>query len=351
MTHDAVEDNQWSDATAIFYFKHFLTKDAATWFKLSVRPAIRDDWTWQDLFTKFEENYLGRAEENRIRAILRGLIMTREDRANNFIPKVRQYLLLLCPDMPEKEQVDRIAEKLRGEFAPMISDKEPQTIDELTQCCRKVEAAKDIQRAIVQTTNQQERQLNSHKSKPAARRYTNITNSQQGVTIKTCHRCGRRTHLKSFCIPKTRIAGSRLIHTHLSKKNKNATRPKAVSVVIDAGEDEEEEDEVNVESLVAVIDSGSALLRQELICNKVPVNALVDTGSKHTIISEKLAAENQWSISSGSKSLIGANGKSLHVCGYIRMDIELTLGYTKKTKKHKVILPRGLHGSMLMGTD
>lgn len=37
---DAIEDNLWNDATAIYYFKHFLVGHASDWFKLAVRPLI-----------------------------------------------------------------------------------------------------------------------------------------------------------------------------------------------------------------------------------------------------------------------------------------------------------------------
>lgn len=102
---------------------------------------------------KFEENYLGIAEQNRIRAILKEIVQGKEERANNFIPKVRQYLLLLYPSMVESEQVTAIAEKMRGEYAMAIIDKEPNSVEDLRSICRKVEAANDLKRSSSVNTN------------------------------------------------------------------------------------------------------------------------------------------------------------------------------------------------------
>lgn len=118
---DAISDNQWSAQTAIYYFKHFLKDDATAWFNMEVKSVIRASWTWNDLHTLFEANYLGRAESDRLRLILNNMIMGGSDRAANFIPRVQQYLLMLSPRMNEPEQVNRISEKLRPEFANAIS--------------------------------------------------------------------------------------------------------------------------------------------------------------------------------------------------------------------------------------
>lgn len=63
---DAMEDNCWSEITGIYYFKHFLKDDAASWFKLQAKPKLNANSSWQDLYKLFEENYLGRAERDRL---------------------------------------------------------------------------------------------------------------------------------------------------------------------------------------------------------------------------------------------------------------------------------------------
>lgn len=161
---DAMEDNCWSDQTAIYYFKHFLQKDAATWFKLTVRPMVKSNWLWPDLFEVFEQNYLGRAGKDRIKRLLRELKMKQEDRAANFIPRVRQYLLMMSPDLSEEDQVSNIKEKLKPEYATAIVENDPETVDELRDICRRVEAARDLRKLSTQGAGQDDQKMTKKRS-------------------------------------------------------------------------------------------------------------------------------------------------------------------------------------------
>lgn len=202
---DAILDNHSSEQMAIYYFQHFLSGDASTWFKLSVRPFITGRWLWADLFQAFERNYLGRAEEDRSRLMLREISMSRSDRAANFIPRIRQLLLMLSPSMSEHEQIGRITEKLRPEFARTIVENDPSTVDQLRDLCRKVEAARDLDRAA--TTN-------AFKPKGPPRTFTDKAHNDGQVSrkspAKACHRCGRNNHLVKDCRARTKLDGSML---------------------------------------------------------------------------------------------------------------------------------------------
>lgn len=195
---DAKLDNLWNEETSIYYFKHFLISDAASWYKMNIRPNLNITIkSWAELEEAFSKNYLGRAEEDRVRSIIRNMVMTKEDRVSNFIPRLRQHLLTLNPNLPEVEQVHRISEKLRPDYASAIVDKEPTTVDALRDVCRKVEAAADLRRS----TNNPINQNNSTKKLPKK-----MNNFQK----KACNRCGRNNHNAEECFASKHIKGHEL---------------------------------------------------------------------------------------------------------------------------------------------
>lgn len=186
---DAIEDNKWNEATAVYYFKHFLTGDAATWYKISVRPKIQPGWRWSNLDEVFAANFLGRVEIDRTRLLLNNLIMKKEDRVSTFIPLVQKYLNVVEPGLSEKQIVSQVSSKLRPAYAQAIVEKDPQTIDELRDACRTVEAVMDLQDTF---------------SKTSIRGREDVS----GSTVK-CYRCDRKGHIAKNCSASSKADGSR----------------------------------------------------------------------------------------------------------------------------------------------
>lgn len=365
---DAMEDNFWSEQTAIYYFKHFLKKDAATWFKLSVRPRINKDWKWKDLFSLFEANFLGRAEKDRIKRLLRELRMKPEDRSATFIPRVRQYLLMLSPEMNEADQVSNITEKLRAEYATAVVDGDPDTVDELRDICRKVEAAHDLKKAAyASASTKSSDQSNKFKSKRPFIAFQNTkttgnnvkapTNNKSAPTSKlSCHRCGRNNHFIRDCRATTKIDGTKLgPKTSIPKAKVNAVVAKQKTNTETKHDESDSEVEITINTIIANTKTNgqpSNWLSIPLICNDVTCSAVLDSGAQRSVVSEELVKQHGWKVDKQmTVRLSGPNNSPLEVVGSVVIDTRLTINNITKRKKCRWVVARGLATPMLMGAD
>lgn len=368
---DAIEDNRWNDATSIYYFKHFLVKDAASWFKLSVRPVMKDDWTFQDLFKEFESNFLGRAERDRLRVLLRTTVMGTEERVATFIPKVLRILLMLTPDMSEKEQVARVSEKLKAMYATAIVDKDPETIAELRDVCRRVEAAMDLRRVANETGRTQRPQLSRvSTNKEDSPRNASINDNQRPwrpiQERRSCFRCGRNNHLLKNCRARTHFNGSPLQDQEKStsmKANVNAVETKVPEndeygalvedTVIEPVlfDDDSVEESLNAIAVTGVLNSSKKLLKRPLQLDGTTTTALIDTGAEVTVAVEELAKKLKWKLSPSKKEIVGADKKPLIVKGQYTTLVSLTLQGIRRSVKHVVFVVEKLAENFILGSD
>lgn len=194
---EAVEDNGWSERSTLKYIKTFLIEDAASWFKLEVRPVLTDQSSWADFYRLFEENFLGVADRQRTRRMVNEAEQKEGESVSTFIPNIRRLLFLMDPDMSELEQVGRIAEKLRSAYQRIVAEREPQTVKQLRDICRRVEAGMDAERI---------RQLKTHPARTNVKandKSNDKVNDKKGewkeLSQVKCYKCQRMGHFARDC--------------------------------------------------------------------------------------------------------------------------------------------------------
>lgn len=345
---DAIEDNRWNEETAVYYFRHFLSKDASSWFKLNVRPKINNNFKWSELFKEFEANYLGRAEEDRVRLMLNKTTMSYDDRVANFIPRVQRMIRILNPEISEKEEVDKISEKLRADYAAAIVDKEPQTVEELRNICRKVEAAADLRRASI-ANNRVDNGNKNLRNRFQPPRSKGKEQSSQNNKERKCFRCNRNNHLVKDCRAMTKLDGTTIPEERKAPVTKKAIR--SISAIADEKEDEQEVRVLCGAILTSMDKNQNNMLAQYVTCNGIPIKAIVDSGAWMTVIDEKLARNNNWSIAKTTKQAIGAGSQPLIIVGEAKLEISLIINGIKKIKFHTCLIVRDLATPMLLGAD
>lgn len=150
---DAIEDNGWSEQVAIKYVTTFLSGKAVDWYKLEVRPVLTNQTTWQDFFSFFEANFLGAADRQRTRSLVNDTKQGQNETVSTFIPGFKRLLYLFYSDFSETEIVERVTEKLRPEYLRVICEKEPKTLTQLRDVCRRLEAGIDAAREVSSEPN------------------------------------------------------------------------------------------------------------------------------------------------------------------------------------------------------
>lgn len=108
---------------------------------------------------------------------------------------------------------------------------------------------------------------------------------------------------------------------------------------------------VTINAILVNLVKEDQFLCTTLLCNNVPVKAIIDTGALVSVVNAKIASENRWPIKETDKSLIGADGNKLNVQGSAVLEIQISIGKVSKSKKHRVTLIDGLAMPMLLGAD
>lgn len=369
---DAIKANTWSDEIAVKYFSTYLTKSAYSWYKTEVRPTIQPSTKFAHIAKMFADNYLGASDYSSICRQLERLVQKPNESVSVFIPKMRELLLLLEPELPEREQMRQIRAKLRPEYLAWIAHDEPRTMAELRSCCLKVEAG--------QSSNEKPRlQQNSKNDKarlgpkterkpPYKKTEDNKKNFAMSKSIK-CYECGRYGHIGKECRSRT----AKKLQTKSANKTNSILEPKTGC--------NDEQDVLTVEHIhtIRVGDANEKLMANEhfdaadcpklnskssvnllaasegkFICQKLKVNdtlvsALIDTGAYYSAVSRKISSENDWKVERPAPKLISAGGQPLECDGTTRLDVEITIG--KRTKKivHYAIVVHNLSTTMLVG--
>ena len=110
---EAMLANGWSEEIAIKYFPTFLKGSAKDWYLTDVRPEPVTKW--EDVKSLFINNYLGESDYQQLSLAIEAMRQRQGESVSSFIPRARRLMLLLTPDLPEREQVQQLKLKLRHE--------------------------------------------------------------------------------------------------------------------------------------------------------------------------------------------------------------------------------------------
>lgn len=336
-----MEDNGWSEHVAIKYVKTFLTGKAADWFKLEVRPCLTRGTTWKDFFKMFEENYLGAADRQRTRRLVNEYKQGQYETVSTFIPGFKRLLYLLNPDLSDAEIVERVTEKLRPKYRKIICEKEPKTLRELRDVCRRLEAGleacRDHQSGNKQTQDNRSNQRNNNpNSRPRTSQETNQekSNKQEKDVSLVCSRCDYKGHKSNQCYAKKKRDGTILPNV----KNAVLSRPEGDrEFFIEQTSDDEGVITIQHPPNCAAILVNNAStsvytpsMQKEIRCNGISILGIVDTGGQVSLISSSTVSEHNFPISNNTMDLLSADGKIFQSPGFISVDVSLRIGRVEK---------------------
>lgn len=335
---DAIDANGWSDFIAVKYFQTFLSGTAYTWYKTEVKPMIVPHTRFTIIEEAFRRNYLNASDYARLSKQAEEASQRQNEMIGDFIPRMREILLLLEPKMSDREQMRQISLKLRPEYRQWIAFQEPETVSELKRCCQKVEAGLVTKQQDARPTTNSQPGNRPHSKKSGAQPAKNSGSKQE--TKRKCYRCNRNTHIAKDCIAKTKADGTKLPPKNQATVNNVGDGIKHVCSEV-----------VTVRSQVNHIRCHSKLIGQTITCNGQVLDGLVDTGAWSTIIKQDIAKQYGWKIEPTSERLSGPDGEGLTCIGASTVKLELTLGsYTKKVT-YKATVVKNLAEDLILGLE
>lgn len=373
---DAIEANDWSDQIAVKYFSTFLSDTAYTWFKTEIRPKLNPKWKFKDIEEEFKQNYLGASDYQRLSKQVEEMMQRPSEPICQFIPRMKELLLLLEPNMSEREQMRNISLKVRSDYKQWIAYSEPQTVEQLKKCCMKVEAGMptglenkttfkghDSRKSDYSRSTRKGSSSKPFRPKPSKGSYEKPRDPKAMV----CYRCNRKGHISGDCHAKTKLDGSPLSKKG-GEKSVNRVTEQPEQVQLRGGQ-------LTVKRRINAIYACNAQQRsyasaagnsksppqqqrgkgkhimQSMSFNGVKLPALLDTGSWVTVISEHVANTHGWDVGPVVQPLSGAGGEKLNCVGSATMKVELTLGHYTKSIDYKITVVKGLAEQALVGLD
>lgn len=378
---DSMHANQWSEDQAIKKFPTYLTGAAYAWYKTEVRANVGPSTKFSDLIKLFNENYLGPNEYSALSRQVNDLHQRQGESVSVFIPKMRELLLLLEPELPEREQVRQIRGKLRGEYRQWIAHTEPETINALRNCCLKVESSfTHTDRYQPKTSFKRRPDDRADRRKPpGADRFQENRSSRSpdktGEALPRrgvkCYECNKFGHIGKECpvrlarLPNDKVKSPKksvnLVCEPKTSSNPNtevltinhqhsiAVEKPTKGLTLNDSMEVYECGKTNHKSLAMMVVGDGKFVRQPIKINDVKTLALVDTGAFYTAISSEFVEEMSWPIDKPAPALVGANGQPLQCKGTTELKVELTLGSRTKRTIHNAVIVEGLAVPLLVG--
>lgn len=372
---DAIEANGWDDYIAKKYFVTFLSGTAVSWFKHEVRPKLVDDAKFQVIDDAFVKNYLGQSDYQRLSRQVASAVMGKNELVCSFIPRMRDLLILMEPSMPERELIRQITMKLRHEYQNWVAHDGPTTMEELKECCQKVEQGLEACKLV--SPNEGPRPNNFNKSSPRGNRFQGgkpgkgnrngdkpqgNNNDKKGG--RKCYKCQRTNHEAKDCFAKTKLDGSAITNNPTSKQKVNAITAqqsvngqvltvRRVNMIKHLAQQKLDLGRIDrfVNRLGLLVSSQRDLIHHEISCNGVKVSCMCDSGSFTTVIDSKVVLENGWKLGPIIEPLSGAGGEPLKCVGSVELDIEITINKISKSTRHVVSVVSDLAEPMILGLE
>lgn len=349
--------NGWTNRIAVKYFSSYLEGTALSWFNTEVAPTMTSSTTIEELVDQFNSYYLGEAELERLAQQVEEARQRNKESIREFIPRYREMLLLLDPQMSDQEQKRRIIPRLRPEYKTWVNYASPKTVTELRECCVRVEAG--FNRDNHEEKSNDDKTQNEKEKSPGSG-----GTSDQKKTNPKCYRCERLGHVAKHCRANKKADGSpcnpkpdkskRPVNS-VSEEVKEPAEVLTVKHVcsVFGSEDWEDEDQkvmVNHQPKPTnLVVGGGKLLQQEVKVNGETMRALIDTGASVSVINYDVVKEKSWTPNKPIPELVGADGGQLKSIGGLIVDLEMKLGRTTKKTSTNVAVVAGLAMPLLLG--
>jgi len=379
---EAIVANGWSDYISVKYFPTFLRGAAKDWYITDVRPHLDTQTRWAVVHNLFVDNYLGESDYNQLSQAVDNAKQRPGELVSTFIPRVRRLMLMLTPDLPEKEQIRQIKTKLRPEYKALLAYSAPRNMAELRGACLKIEAGfsdrlrgeasnasigyvtRGSRTPKAEVSERRPTSRDGNYFKPANQETKSGPNKQIRVDRKAansstraskaviCFKCDRSGHFARDCFASTKKDGTRLPNNEARKVNAVMNNAESSN---DNKEDIQEINHVKIwqKDLINMVGSlrDEKLITLDILCENRPIKAVVDTGAYATLINGRVARECGISIKPQRLNLVGADGGKLDVAGTSYVNLEISIGKTCKSKMERVIVVNNLTCPMLVGVD
>lgn len=100
---------------------------------------------------------------------------------------------------------------------------------------------------------------------------------------------------------------------------------------------------------MSLVVGGGNLLIQEILCNDVPLSAIIKTGVFVSVIDSRVVEANGWEL--GECNLINAAGDAMQCLGSLLCKVEVRIGRKSKVTTHRVVVVKDLCAQMLLGIE
>lgn len=333
----AAEANNWQERVTLRYFPTFLVKEARQWFVSFILPSLGKESDWLQARQAFVRFYLGPNATDAAKDELRKARQMKGELATQFIPRMAKLFRLANISLSDEEATREIRVKMRDEYQDFFVGRRVSTLTELNDICLEVEERFHI---AAETPK-----LPSTSGARAGRR-SNFRRERQGVkgevadekSKRLCTYCNGRGHTVDYCWKKRKDQAPVKEGKSVSKPRAAApveARPASASSAPTRAIDPPKPKVVtlkngNVCSVVGATTEPAGDIMHPIKLNNEDYLAMIDTGSRLTLISAKTAKALRVVGDGSDLGLVGANGQPLSCRGYVELELSIVIGPVKK---------------------